>query len=407
MRLLVVSQYFWPENFRINDLVSEMVRRGHEVTVLTGLPNYPEGSLYADFRADPRRFAELSGARIVRVPILLRRQGALWLMLNYVSFVVSASLLGAWKLRGESFDAIFAYQLSPVTSVLPAVLLRFLKKAPLVMWVLDLWPETLSAVGVIRSKKSIELVGALVSFIYNRCDLILGQSKGFLSNIKLRANSSRRVEYFPSWAEVVYSGDNEDIAPEIFKESGVFNVMFAGNVGEAQDFTSILTAAERLRDRPDIRWIVLGDGRAAPWLAAEIERRQLTGTVIMLGRYPLERMPGFFAHADALLVALKDEPIFSLTIPGKIQSYLATGIPIVGMLNGEGARVISESGGGLVGPAGDADELARNVLRLSDMNLDTRKEIGRRGKAAYMREFDRQALMDQLEHWLVGLRRSA
>lgn len=403
MRLLVVSQYFWPENFRINDLVAEMVRRGHEITVLTGIPNYPEGRVNPEFRTDPKRFSKFSGAHVVRVPMLSRGQGTLRLLLNYLSFVVSASMLGVWKLRGQGFDAIFVYQLSPVTSALPAVLLRAIKRAPMAMWVLDLWPETLSAVGVIRSKRMLAMVGRLVSFIYRSCDLILAQSKSFVSAIKHYADTGQQVEYFPSWAESIFHSAEIEPAPEVPVAPNSFNVMFAGNIGDAQDFPSILKAAEILREQHAIRWLIVGDGRAAGWVAAEIERRNLAKRVIMLGRFPLERMPAFFKHADTLLVALKDEPIFALTIPGKVQSYLATGIPLVAMLNGEGAKVISESGSGLVCAAGDADGLARSVLALSRMTLEQRKEMGSCARRAYLHEFEREALMDRLEFWLEGL----
>lgn len=403
MRLLVVSQYFWPENFRINDMVAEMVRRGHDVTVLTGIPNYPEGRVNSEFRAEPQRFSEWAGARILRVPMLARGRGTLRLLLNYLSFVVSASMLGVWRLRGQNFDAIFVYQLSPVTSALPAVLMRAIKRAPMAMWVLDLWPDTLSAVGVVRSKWMLAMVGRLVSFIYRRCDLILAQSNSFVSGIKHYADKGQRVEYFPSWAESTFQGATAEPAPEVPAVPNGFNVMFAGNIGDAQDFPSILKAAEILREEHAIRWLIVGDGRAAARVAAEIERRNLTKQMLMLGRFPLERMPAFFRHADALLVTLKDEPIFASTIPGKVQSYLATGIPLVAMLNGEGAKVISESGSGLVCAAGDAEGLARSVLALSRMTPAQRNEMGLRARTAYSQEFDREALMDRLEFWLESL----
>ena len=404
MRLLVVSQYFWPENFRINDLVAEMVSRGHEVTVLTGIPNYPEGKVYPDFRGAPDRFSEWAGACVIRVPMFPRGQGALRLLLNYLSFVMSACTLGVKKVHGKQFDAILVCQLSPVTSALPAVLLRAIKKVPMAMWVLDLWPETLSAVGAVRSKIILAQVGRLVSFIYQRCDLILAQSKSFVSSIRQYAGEERRVEYFPSWAESTFQSEQVRAAAEISIVPNSFNVMFAGNIGEAQDFPSILKAAEILRDQTEIRWLIVGDGRMAAWVAAEIERRHLTATVIMLGRHPLERMPAFFQHADALLVSLKDEPIFSMTIPGKVQSYLASGIPLVAMLNGEGAKLILESGAGLVCAAGDADGLARSVSELFRMSRKRRNEIGARAKAAYVREFERRMLMDRLELWLAKLK---
>lgn len=404
MKLLVVSQYFWPENFRLNDLVAEMVRRGHEVTVLTGVPNYPEGKVDPRFQADPMGFAEYEGARIIRVPMLPRGTGALRLLLNYISFAVSASILGPWKLRRQTYEAIFVYQLSPVTSALPGVLLRAIRRVPMAMWVLDLWPETLSAVGVVRSRWLLAMVGRLVSFIYLHCDLILAQSNSFIPAIRNYAGKGRRVEYFPSWAESIFRDAEVGPAPEVPVVPGSFNVMFAGNIGDAQDFPSILRAAEILRQYPAIRWLIVGDGRSAAWVSAEIGRRDLAGQMAMLGRFPLERMPAFFRHADALLVTLKDTPIFAMTIPGKMQAYLATGIPLLAMLNGEGAKVVSDSGAGLACAAGDAEGLAQAVLTLYRMPPQQRAAMGLRGREAYMREFERDLLMDRLESKLMNLK---
>ncbi len=179
MRLLVVSQYFWPETFRVNDLVEGLVARGHDVTVLTGRPNYPEGRIYESYRRDPAAFATFAGSPVLRVPLRPRGRGSLQLVLNYLSFIFWGCLLGPWMLRGRRFDAIFFWETSPITSALPAILLRRLKRAPLAMWVLDLWPETLAAVGVTRSQRVLDAVGCLVGFIYRRCDLILAQSRGF------------------------------------------------------------------------------------------------------------------------------------------------------------------------------------------------------------------------------------
>ena len=179
--------------------------------------------------------------------------------------------------------------------------------------------------------------------------------------------------------------------------------MFAGNIGDAQDFPSILAAAESLKAHAHIRWLVVGDGRMAGWVADEIRRRHLQDRVHMLGRHPLERMPSFFKHADTLLVSLKDESIFSMTIPGKLQSYLAAGIPVVAMLNGEGADVVSSSRSGLTCAAGDHAGLAAAVLNLSQMTNEERDRMGRNGLDASLREFDRDTLIDQLEEWIGSL----
>ncbi len=405
MRLLVVSQYFWPENFRINDLVAELVARGHVVTVLTGEPNYPEGRIFPEFRRDPAAFAEHAGAAIVRVPVLPRGQGSVRLVLNYLSFVASGLALGLWRLRGQGFDAIFVYQTSPITAAIPALLLRRVKKAPLLMWVLDLWPETLAAVGVVRSARVLGWVGRLVSFIYRRCDLILVQSRAFYANVERYAGSTARIRYFPGWAEPVFVGGQDSLAPapEMAPYRDTFNVLFAGNIGDAQDFPAILDAAEAAREHSGLRWLIVGDGRAASWVRAEIERRGLQDRVVLLGRYPMERMPSFFVSADALLVSLKPDPVFSLVIPGKVQSYLAAGLPILAMLDGEGARVVEQAGAGLVCPAGQGHQLAALALRLAAMAPSDRQAMGERARACCQREFDRATLIGSLETWLAEL----
>ncbi len=407
MRLLVVSQYFWPEVFRINDVVAELVARGHEVTVLTGRPNYPDGRVFEEYRRDPSRFARYEGAEVVRVPLRPRGRGNFRLMLNYLSFVFWGVLLGAWRLRGRSYDAIFVFETSPITSALPALLLRRLKRAPLLMWVLDLWPETLSAVGVVRSPRLLRWVGALVAFIYKRCDRILVQSRAFYPNIERWAGDTTRVRYFPAWAEATFDQDPQNVepAPEVAPYADTFNVMFAGNIGEAQDFPAILEAAQALECRADVRWLIVGDGRAAAGVRDEIERRGLGGRVVMLGRHSLERMPSFFRGASALLVSLKADPTFALTIPGKVQSYLATGLPLLGMLDGEGARVIEDAGAGLVCAAGDGLALARRVEQLVALSPDTLSAMGSAGRAYCKREFDRKALIDSLETWIAELMR--
>ncbi len=404
MRLLVVSQYFWPENFRINDLVAELVRRGHHITVLTGLPNYPDGKVFQQFRDDPLRYSHYEGAEVIRVPLMPRGQGGLRLMLNYLTFAASASVVGLWKLRGRQFDVIFAYEPSPITVGLPAAVMRSVKRAPLAFWVLDLWPETLQAIGVVRSRALLQLVGKLVAFIYKRCDLILAQSKSFIPQIQKYAGSSSRVVYFPSWAESVFDMQHVVPACEVPLKPGSFNVMFAGNIGDAQDFPAILAAAESLKSLAHIRWPIVGDGRMARWVADEIKRRHLQDCVQMLGRHPVERMPSFFKHANALLVSLKDEPIFSMTIPGKLQSYLAAGIPVVAMLNGEGVEVLKSSQSGLTCAAGDHGGLAATVLKLSEMSEEERETMGRNGLDVSVREFDRDTLIDRLEEWIEQLK---
>jgi glycosyltransferase involved in cell wall biosynthesis len=403
LRILIVSQYFWPENFRINELAAELAARGHDVTVLTGVPNYPSGEIFPDYRKNPRQFAQYGGVSIVRIPIIPRGRSRLQLVLNYLSFVMSASTLGAWRLRGKPFDVAFVFLISPITAALPALWIGRLKRAPVTIWVLDLWPETLAAVDAVRSQLALRCVGYLVSFIYRRTARVFVQSRAFVSNVVRYGGDAARVRYFPAWAEQVFDEApvSQAGAPELDPNDGKFKILFAGNIGDAQDFPSILAAVEALRDRTDIRWIIVGEGRAKAQLAAQIELRGLGGAVTLLGQYPIERMPAFFGSADALLVSLKGSANFSMTIPGKVQSYLAAGVPILGMLDGEGARVIEEAGAGLVCPAGNGAELARQVLRLIATPACDRAEMGSRGRAYAAREFNRAHLIDRLEEVLA------
>jgi glycosyltransferase involved in cell wall biosynthesis len=401
LRILVVTQYFWPENFRVNDLVGEWVRRGHQVTVLTGLPNYPAGKIFEEYCQSPNDFVQYEGAEVVRVPMLSRGTGAMQLVLNYLSFVLGAILVGTWRLRGNKPDVIFVFEPSPVTVGLPAVWFGKLKQSPVVFWALDLWPETLVAVGAVRFAWVLRWVGQMVRFIYNRCTLVLGQSNAFLGSIGKYCDDKTKIRYFPSWAEDVFSNKTDFRAPELIDAPCVFTVLFAGNVGEAQDMPAVLNAAERLRGNEKIRWVIVGDGRKLDWLRSEVRQRGLADQVLLLGRFPVERMPSFYAHADALLVSLKRDPVFSMTIPGKVQSYLMAGIPVIGMLDGEGAAVIQEANAGLTCEPGDGAGLAQAVLTLLEMAPQERARLGLNGQLYAQHVFGRSQLMDRMEGLLA------
>ena len=393
----MISQYFWPENFRINDLVSEWIQRGHEVVVLTGVPNYPMGKVFDAYKKTPDDFMAFEGAKIIRAPIIPRGSSRLALTLNYASFVISSFLCGVWRLRGIHADVIFVYEPSPVTVGLPAVWLGKIKKIPVVFWALDLWPDTLTAVGAVRSPTVLRMIGRLVQYIYNRCTLVLGQSRGFMGSIANYCNDPTKIRYFPSWAEDVFTNTGVNPAPEIPVLKHGFTVLFAGNIGEAQDMPAVLGAAEKLRTHSHLRWVIVGDGRKSEWLHAEVVRRGLQDQVLMPGRFPVERMPSFYAHADALLVSLKSDPVFSMTIPGKVQTYLMTGIPLLGMLDGEGAAVIHDAHAGLTCAAGDSAALAEKVLELAAMSAEKRQHLGKNGQSYALKEFGRSQLMDRME----------
>lgn len=395
MRILIVSQYFWPEAFRINELAAALGRRGHAVTVLTSVPNYPEGAVHPDYVAEPRRFSHFEGVDVIRVPQMVRGTARWRLFANYLSFAVSASVLGPWRLRGRSFDAVFVFQTSPVTVGIPGGLLARLKGAPMLMWILDCWPETLAAIGVARGPLGQGFVGLLVRAIYSMADLLLGQSEGFRQNVA-RYGDVSKFRHFPNWVEADYLAP---LPPPSRPADDRFTILFAGNVGEAQDFPSIVSAAALLRDVP-IRFRIVGDGRDLDRTRSDVSARGLDQMFEFMGRHPSASMPGFYADADVLLVSLKADPLFALTVPGKVQSYLAAGKPIVAMLDGEGRAVVEAAGAGLAVAAGDADALADCIRRTMGMTAAARSEMGMRGRAFAQAHYDRESLIAQLERWM-------
>ncbi len=401
MKVLIVSQYFWPENFRINDLAAGLVERGNQVTVLTGIPNYPSGNFFSGYGLFKKTREEYRGVSILRVPLAPRGKGSgVRLALNYLSFAFFASILSPLLCR-EKFDVIFVFEPSPITVGLPALVLKKLKSIPILFWVQDLWPESLSATGAVKSKSILNGVRKVVCFIYRHCDKILIQSPAFAPIIVSQGVSSERITFFPNSVEKIYKSvkDLSSLNYVNLLPTG-FRIMFAGNVGAAQDFGTILSAAEKLKTHSDIKWVILGDGRKFAWVKEEVKERGLSDTVHLLGRHPPESMYGFFAGADVMLVTLKRDPIFALTIPSKIQSYMACEKPIVAALDGEGGRLIMESGAGLASPAEDADALAASILKSYSMPKEVREAMGKRGKAYCDANFEREMLIDRLEGWM-------
>ena len=397
MKILIVTQYFWPENFRINDLVEGLASFGHEVTILTGVPNYPKGKVFPEFLSEPNLFNEFRSSKIIRVPIIPRGKSTFTLALNYVSYVISSIIIGSWKLRGHKFDIIFVYEPSPVTVGLSAIWLKKLKKAPVIFWALDLWPESLSAVGIVKSKTILSFIGKIVGFIYNRCDLILAQSYSFINQINKYCKDDVRIEYFPSWSEELQSSN--EIASEVEFNSNTFNILFTGNIGEAQDFPAIIDAVECLRNE-NVRWLIVGGGRMNDWLKDEIINRGLESQIILPGEFPVERMASFYNHSQALLVSLKHDHYLSLVIPAKVQSYLMSGLPILGMVQGEAEQVIKNSGCGYTCEPGNGIALAGIVKKMILTSDADRISMGTKGRNYAIQEFDRKMLLMKLESWM-------
>lgn len=401
-----MTQYFWPESFRINDLALGLRDRGHEVTVLTGLPNYPSGRLFPGYNFSSHS-DDFKGIPVARSPLITRgKSKGLRLALNYLSFAFSASLLGPWLCRSP-VDAIFVFEPSPVIVGWPAMVMKWWKRAPILFWVQDLWPESLSATGTVKFGWGLGLVDRIVRHIYRHCDRVLIQSPGFREPIERQAVAPSKIVEFPNWAEALYQPiELPESAPERAELPVGFRLMFAGNIGTAQSFPTILRAAELCRDEPEIKWVILGDGREKEWVEEQVRSRGLSDCVCLLGHRPVEAMPRYFAAADVLLLTLKRDAAFARVIPCKLQSYLACGRPVLGGLDGDGANVIRQAGAGLVVSAEDAEGLAAAARRMLHSSQFDRERWGRNGFDYYQKHFERNRLLERLEqilHETVGL----
>lgn len=398
MRILIVSQYFWPESFRINDLVKTLVDKGIEVDVLTGKPNYPEGRLYSGYRAWGWQTVDWCGATVFRVPLLPRGgKSTARLAFNYLSFIFFGLLSAPWLLRGRRYDAIFVYGLSPIFQAIPALFLGWLKRSPVIIWVQDLWPESLEATGYVRNRIVLAQIARLVKLIYWCADLLLVQSHAFLPIVAAMA-PGKQILYYPNSVDQNFSSPSLVDLPDIPALDQGFPVVFAGNIGMGQAVEVIVEAAFLLKNYPDIRFVIIGQGSRRDWMLEQVALLSLTN-LHLPGRYPVDTMPGLMQKAGALLVSLSDEAIFASTVPSKMQAYLASGRPILASLNGECARVVTEADAGLATPAGDSKALAAAVLQLFNMSPVERERLGVNGRRYFKKHFDHDVLTKQLiEH---------
>lgn len=402
MNILIFTQYFWPENFRINEVARTLVEKGVKVEVLTGKPNYPTGLIYSDYKAYGLQKEFHCNLMINRVPMLARGKGVLRLVLNYFSFIFSGLFFSPWLFRKRKYDVIFVYAPSPILQALPAIFLGWLKVTPVVIWVQDLWPQSLSATGYVKNKLLLKFVENIVSFIYRHADLLLVQSEAFIDPVRAMA-SGTPVRYYPNSADEL-SSDKSITEEDNSMFNGKFTILFAGNIGFAQAVEVIVEAASLLKEYEDIQFVILGDGSRRDWMLHEKKSRNLNN-LHLPGRFPANSMPFFMKKASVLLVTLADEEIFRFTIPSKIQAYLAAGRPILACLNGESARIVLDAKAGLVVPAEDAEALTSAILNLYKMPSKERDNMGKKGASYCKRHFNHNVLIDDLINHFQSLKK--
>jgi len=395
MKILIFNQYFWPENFRINEIACALKSRGHEVEVMTGKPNYPEGKFFSGYSAWGAKKEFWRDIAIYRVPMLARgNRCAIKLVLNYLSYIVSGLVLAPWLLRKEKYDVIFVYGISPIFQAIPASFLGWLKGVPVVLWVQDLWPQSAEATGYVKSPFLLKLLEKFVRFTYAHTDLLLVQSEAFIEPVsKLAPNIP--IAYYPNSVEKEFYSPQAISAQHIESLQSGFTVLFAGNVGKAQAMETIVAAAEKLKTYSEVKIVILGSGSKSDSVSGQIIERKLTN-LHLEGRFPVETMPTLMRQASALLVTLTDQPIFELTVPNKIQAYLAVGKPVIACLNGEGARLVGEAKAGIAVRAEDSEGLAEAIVKLYQMSEFEREQMGVNGRAYFKLHFDEEMLITKL-----------
>jgi len=401
MRILIVTQYFYPENFKSNDLAFELQKRNHNVTVLTGLPNYPRGKIYKDYGIFKKRKEIINGVKVYRSLIIPRGNASgVRLFINYYSFAFFASIKAFFLGLNNHYDAVIVHEPSPITQFYPALLIKKIWKTPIYFWVMDLWPETLSVAGGIQNKLVLKYYNSVVTSFYNNSEKILITSRGFKKSILKKGDFEKKIIYFPNWAEdVISEGNKKCLIPEL---PDGFKIMFAGNLGESQDLENILNTFLELKPYKKIKLILLGDGRKASFINEFINDNNLNDTVFMLGKYPLNAMASFFDKADAMLVTLKDDPIFKLTVPAKVQAYMSAGKPILAMINGESADIIKEANCGHVSSSGDYKSLSLNILKMANSSSDELILMGNNSRVYFENNFRMKESISKLENILLN-----
>lgn len=393
MRVLLVTQYFYPENFKSNDVAFELARRGYDVTVLTGLPNYPGGKVFDGYGIFRKRKETINGVKVLRTLVVPRgKGGGVRLALNYMSWAFIASVWAFFMSLFNRYDAVIVHETSPITQGFPALVVKWMRRVPMYFWVLDLWPESLQAAGNINNRHVLGFFAWVAKLMYRNSEKILISSRGFRESILDKGDFKDKLVYFPNWAEDVFAASPNVPVPAL---PDGFKVMFAGNVGEAQDFDNVLRAAMLLKGT-GVRLIILGDGRKKAWADSFVAENGLEDVVFMMGRHPLETMPAFFSQADVLFLSLKNDYIFSLTAPAKLQAYMASGKPVLAMVDGEARNLIEDAECGLSCAAGDYEAFAQCVLTIKSMSADERAGMGRNGKKYFDKYFRKDKCIDSL-----------
>ena len=404
-KILVYTNHYFPENFKINDIVSHFNEQEYSVKVITGVPNYPSGKIFKNYGYFKKTNEIIDNVKVRRLPLVTRGRGSSFrLVLNYLSYFFSVLIYTFYLiLSNKKYDIIFVHHTSPIfITISPCLYKTFNKQTKMILWDLDIWPESLEATEVIKNKKVLNSIKRLVETLYNKFDLILVGSDSFVQIVKKRVKNIP-VVYFPNWAEDIFELALINKSPlKTVKQTNNLKIMFAGNIGEAQDVYSILKLIYKCKDK-NIDWVFVGDGRMKNWFERELNLIPISGTINFSGSHPIEKMPFFFKQADIMLLTLKNEDIFSKTVPAKLQAYLASAKPIFGMISGESKRIIMDSGAGWCSDSGDIESAYDNICEILNCNYKELSKKGLKGLRYYNKNFSKHSRFSQIDNILKTL----
>ena len=393
--ILVISQYFYPEQFRINDMCAEWVKRGYKVTVLTGYPNYPQGKYYEGYGWFKKTKQRWNGVDIIRIPLTARGQGSVKLALNYFSFVVSGFFWA--KTTRIKADYVFTFEVSPMTQALIGVWYSKRRNIPNYLYVQDLWPENVEIVTGIHSPLVIKPIEVMVSHIYKHCDVIFATSPSFVKEIQKRVKKDKsKVKYLPQYAEEFYKPAKRKPVSEI-PDDDSFKIIFTGNIGKAQGLDILPRAAKQLKGIENVKFVIVGDGRDKDNFLKQIADNGVQDMFVMIDRQPPERIPELLAACDAAFISFMPDPLFEKTIPAKLQSYMACGMPIIAAANGETKRIIEKAKCGVCSPIGDETALSKEIVAL----ITKKNYLDMKAKSLYFSDlmFDKKRVMNNIEKY--------
>ena len=395
--ILIVSQYFYPEQFRVNDIAVEWAKRGHNVTVLTGIPNYPQGRFYKGYSWFRKRSEDWNGVKIIRIPLIARGKSSIGMILNYFSFVISGFF---WKCFTKlKADLVFTVEVSPMTQALVGVWYSKKHKVPNYLYVQDLWPENVEIVTGIKNSFVIGSINKMVNYIYRNCDKIFATSPSFVDSIQKRVDG-KNVIYWPQYAEEFYCPTEKK--SDLIPQDGILNITFTGNIGTAQGLEILPDTAKLLKGQGvKVRFVIVGDGRNKENLIRCIKENDVEEYFHLISWQPAEKIPEILSASDAAFVSFADNALYAMTIPAKLQSYMACGIPILAAARGETGRVVEEAKCGFVSGIGRVDELADIIVKFISTTAEERKEMSLNAVLYCRKHFEKKKLHDRISQEIL------